>query len=165
MNMSKNDKLEKLLWSIAFPGFGQVLNQKYVKGFFFIILEIVINVQANFNQIIVFSFHGNIDLAIKQADYSWLMFYPCLYCFAVWDAYKDAQGKTPILAFLPFLGAASFVTIGLIISPIFQVSGIRLGPVWLPILFLIPGIGIGLFLRSFLIKLNRKSSYTDDYSI
>jgi hypothetical protein len=28
MNMSKNDKLEKLLWSIAFPGFGQVINQK-----------------------------------------------------------------------------------------------------------------------------------------
>lgn len=92
------------------------------------------------------------------------MFYPCLYCFAVWDAYKDAQGKEPILAFLPFIGAAYFVTIGLIMSPIFQVSGILLGPVWLPILFLIPGIGIGLFFRSFLIKLDRKSSYRDDYS-
>lgn len=43
---------EKLLWSIAFPGFGQLLNGKYVKGIIFISLEFIINVQSKFNQII-----------------------------------------------------------------------------------------------------------------
>ena len=31
---------EKLLWSIALPGFGQMLNGKYVKGILLIILEL-----------------------------------------------------------------------------------------------------------------------------
>jgi hypothetical protein len=83
---------EKLLWSIALPGFGQLLNGKYVKGIIFIFLEFLVNFQANFNEVIRLSFHGNIEKAIIQADYHWLMFYPCLYFFAMWDARKDAGG-------------------------------------------------------------------------
>ena len=47
---------EKLLWSIALPGFGQLLNGKYVKGIIFILLEFVVNVQANFNEVITIKF-------------------------------------------------------------------------------------------------------------
>jgi hypothetical protein len=83
---------EKLMWSIALPGFGQYLNGKYFKGTVFLILEFLINVQANFNQVILLSFHGEIRDAIKLADYQWLMFYPCLYLFSMWDAVKDAGG-------------------------------------------------------------------------
>ncbi|MDQ0245063.1 hypothetical protein J2S09_002639 [Bacillus fengqiuensis] len=72
---------EKLMWSIAFPGFGQYLNGKYFKGTVLLILEFLINIQANFNQVILLSFHGEIGDAIKHADYQWLMFYPCLYFF------------------------------------------------------------------------------------
>lgn len=35
MNMSKNDKLETLLWSIAFPGFGQGTKPKIRKRVLF----------------------------------------------------------------------------------------------------------------------------------
>ncbi len=31
---------EKLLWSIAIPGVGQLLNEKYIKGIEFIIKEL-----------------------------------------------------------------------------------------------------------------------------
>ncbi|AZV43255.1 membrane protein [Peribacillus asahii] len=74
---------EKLMWSIALPGFGQYLNGKYFKGTVLLILEFLINVQANFNQVILLSFHGEIGDAIQHADYQWLMFYPCLYLFAM----------------------------------------------------------------------------------
>ena len=84
---------EKLLWSIALPGFGQLLNGKYIKGILFIFLEFLVNVQANFNEIIILSFQGDIEKAIVQADYQWLMFYPCLYFFAIWDAFKDGGGR------------------------------------------------------------------------
>ena len=47
--MNKNP-FEKLMWSIALPGFGQYLNGKYFKGTILLILEFLINVQANFNQ-------------------------------------------------------------------------------------------------------------------
>ena len=83
---------EKLMWSIALPGFGQYLNGKYFKETVLLILEFLINVQANFNQVILLSFHEEIGDAIKHVDYQWLMFYPCLYFFAMWDAVKDAGG-------------------------------------------------------------------------
>jgi len=128
--------IEMLFWSIAFPGFGQFLNGKLIKGIVLIFLEFVINVQANLNTVIVYSFHGEINKAIQQVDYQWIMFYPCIYMFAIWDAYKDAGGGGPY-AFLPFVFAAYFGTIGVIYS-----SEI-LGPIWLPITFLILGSFIG----------------------
>src|SRR5690625_7767665 len=86
----KSRELEVLLWSIALPGFGQLLNRKYVKGILLVSLEFIVNVLGKVNQVILLSFHGEIEEAIHQADYLWLMFYPCLYFFAIWDAYKDA---------------------------------------------------------------------------
>lgn len=86
------DAFEKLLWSIALPGFGQILNQKYLKGILFISLEFLVNIQSNFNEAIISSFHGKTQTSIEQIDYKWLMFYPCLYFFSMWDAVKDANG-------------------------------------------------------------------------
>jgi len=57
-----------LLWSIALPGFGQFLNGKPIKGIVFVFLEFLINVQSNFNTIIISSFQGDIKKAIEQAE-------------------------------------------------------------------------------------------------
>ncbi|MED4452099.1 hypothetical protein [Metabacillus fastidiosus] len=146
----RTSPLEKLMWSIAFPGFGQYLNGKYVKGTAFLALEFIINVQANFNYVILLSFHGKILDAIKYTDYQWLMFYPCLYFFSMWDAVKDANGGKGPYSFLPYIFAAFFVTTGLIFSSNLKVFGILLGPVWLPMLLTFPGIVIGLIIRQIL---------------
>ncbi|SDJ24226.1 hypothetical protein [Alteribacillus bidgolensis] len=145
--MNRNNKYEILLWSVAFPGFGQILNRKFFKGFLFITLEFLINVQSNFNKVILLSIHGEIEKAIQQANYRWLMFYPCLYFFAVWDAYKDVGGGKSLFAFLPFAFASYSVTVGLIFSPTFKMMGILFGPVWLPTLSVIPGVVIGLLIK------------------
>lgn len=84
--------MERLLWSTALPGFGQLLNRKYIKGILLIFLEFLVNVQANFNVVIILIFQGDIEKVIVQTDYQWIMFYPYLYFFAMWDAYKDAGG-------------------------------------------------------------------------
>jgi hypothetical protein len=144
--------IEKLLWSVALPGFGQFLNGKYFKGTILLILELLINVQANFNQVIILSFHGEIQKAIEQTNYSWLMFYPCLYFFAMWDAFKDAGGGKYRYSFLPFVFAAYFVTTGLILSQKLTLFGVFWGPIWLPILFVIPGVVIGLIIRKLIIN-------------
>jgi hypothetical protein len=138
---------EKLMWSIALPGFGQYLNRKYFKGTVLLILEFLINVQANFNQVILLSFHGEIGAAIKHTNYQWLMFYPCLYFFSMWDTVKDAGGRKDPYSFLPYVFAAFFVTVGLIFSSNVTIFGLLLGPVWLPILFVFPGIIIGFIIR------------------
>jgi hypothetical protein len=36
--MNKN-AIEKRLWSIALPGFGRLLNSKYIKGYILFVLE------------------------------------------------------------------------------------------------------------------------------
>jgi hypothetical protein len=138
--------VEKLLWSIAIPGFGQLLNGKYVKGITFIILEFLINSKTNLNLVIILSFQGEITEAIANTNYQWIMFYPCLYFFAMWDAWKDAGGGKACYSFLPFVLCAYFVTIGCIYSEN-ELFGILLGPIWLSILSTIPGIIVGLLLR------------------
>ncbi|HET7577724.1 MAG TPA: hypothetical protein VFK33_00465 [Bacillales bacterium] len=139
--------MEKLFWSIAFPGFGQLLNGQILKGIVLMALEFLVNVKSHFNEAIFLSFHGEIHSAIEVTDYQWLMFYPCLYFFAMWDAYRiDRQETSPFL-FLPFAFSAFFVTVGLIYSNTFKVSGILLGPVWLPILCVLPGVVIGWLIK------------------
>ncbi|CAM4100329.1 hypothetical protein [Lederbergia lenta] len=148
---------EKLFWSIALPGFGQLLNGKYIKGIVFISLEFLINVQAHFNEVIISSFHGDVNHAINQADFQWLMFYPCLYFFAMWDAFKDAGGGKEPYSYLPFAFSAYFVTLGTIYSPKLSLFGVLLGPIWLPMLSVIPGIFVGLLLKRLMTKkLNNK---------
>jgi hypothetical protein len=149
--MEKKDKLiESILWSIALPGFGQILNGRLIKGFLFIALEVVINVNANFNEVIRLSFIGQIDAAISQTNYQWIMFYPCLYFFAMWDAYKDAGGGKEPFSYLPFVFSAFFVTAGIMYSTNAKVFGILLGTVWFPMLCVFPGLIIGFSLKKIL---------------
>ncbi|MGF7057985.1 hypothetical protein [Brassicibacter mesophilus] len=145
--IDNTSKLEVALWSIAIPGFGQLLNKKYVKGLLLIGLEFLINMNSNLNTAIVSSFYGNTSAAIDQIDYQWLMFYPCVYMFAIWDAYKDSVTSTAPLSFIPFALAAYFGTIGVIYSKTFILWGVLFGPVWLPILAIFFGIAIGLLIR------------------
>ncbi|RFU66388.1 hypothetical protein D0469_17295 [Peribacillus saganii] len=148
MSDKRNEKLlEVILWSIALPGFSQLLNGKLLKGFLFVTLEFVINVRSNFNQVIILSFYGRVQESIEQTNYQWLMFYPCLYMFAMWDAYKDAGGGKSKFSFLPFVFAAYFITVGLIYSPTLKIFGVLIGPIWLPILSLPIGLAVGYFIK------------------
>jgi len=148
-------KIEVLLWSIALPSFSQLLNGKYIKGIIFIFLEFIINIYSNFNEIILMSFNGNIHQAIETANYQWLMFYPCLYFFGMWDAFKDAGGGKIKFSFVPFVFLAYFVTLGCIYSPKFKLFGIVLGPVWLSLISVIPGFIIGMVFRKILLFITR----------
>jgi hypothetical protein len=141
------NRKEALLWSIALPGFGQLLNREYLKGIIFIALEFIINVQSHFNEIILQSFNGNIEKAIEGTEYQWLMFYPCVYFFAMWDAYKDAGGGKEPYAYLPFVFSAYFVTVGLMYSEKVKIFGFFFGSVWFPMLCVIPGVVIGILLK------------------
>ncbi|MGI8382450.1 hypothetical protein ACR0S4_28180 [Priestia megaterium] len=143
----KRKELEVILWSIALPGFGQILNHQIFKGTLFISLEFLINVQSNFNQAIMYSFLGEIQKAIEVTNYQGLLFYPCLYMFAIWDAYKETGRVTSLYTFMPFVFSAYFVTVGLMYSSNLKIFGVLFGPVFLPMLFLIPGISIGLLIK------------------
>jgi hypothetical protein len=133
--MKNTNQLESVLLSIALPGLSQILNGKFLQGLLFISLKFLINVQSNFNEVIILSFYGHIQSAIDRTNYQWLMFYPCLYMFSMWDAYIDAGGVKESFSFLPFVFSAYSITVCLILSPTLRIMGILFGPVWLQMLF------------------------------
>jgi hypothetical protein len=57
-------------------------------------------------------------------------------------------------SFLPFVFCAYFVTVGLMISPKVTFFQIHPGPVFLPMLFLIPGLLVGGVLKALFILKN-----------
>lgn len=145
-------RMERLLWSIAFPGFGQLINKQFLKGILFIFLEILVNYFGHFNRIIAYSFQGHYERAIVEANLNWLMFYPCLYFFSMWDAYRNAGEPVSRFTYLPFVLCAYFVTVGLMLSSEKGGIGSSIGPVFFPMLCVIPGIVIGIFLKWILEK-------------
>lgn len=145
--MKTISKLEAVLWNIAFPGFSQLLTGNYIKGILFVSLEFIMNMKSHFNMGIMFSFLGEIEKAEAVVNYQWLMFYPCVYMFAMWDAYRTAMPANEKFSFLPFVFSAYFVTIGLMLSPKVTILHFHPGPIFLPILFLIPGLLIGFLLK------------------
>jgi hypothetical protein len=151
--MVNGGKIEKVLWSIAFPGFGQILNKQVTKGLVFILLELIINVKSNLNEVIISSFQGNIEIAIEQTKYSWLMFYPCIYIYAIYDAYKNSGDQKSPYSFLPFVFSAYLGTLGVIYSQTFKVCGILFGPLWLSIICFVLGAGLGWFFLLIAIRL------------
>lgn len=141
--MKKMSKLEAVLWNIAFPGFTQLLTGQYIKGVLFVILEFIMNVNSHFNRAIMHSFLGEIRQAEMVVDYQWLMFYPCIYMFSMWDAYRFAMPAGEKYSYLPFVFGAYFVTVGLMVSPKVTFFSIHPGPIFLPMIFLIPGLLVG----------------------
>lgn len=91
-------------------------------------------------------------MAIQQADYQLLMFYSCLYFFTMWDAFKNAGGGNKPYSFLPFVFSDYFVTVGTIFSSKLTLFGVLLGPIWFPILSVIPGLLVGFLLQRILSK-------------
>ncbi|WP_377891266.1 hypothetical protein [Alkalihalobacillus sp. R86527] len=143
---------EILLWSIAFPGFGQILNRAYIRGGFFILLEFMINVKSKLNMNILYSFQGKSELAISVTNYEWAMFYPCVYLFAIYESYVMAFERlnmpTPSYLTLPFVSAAYFSTIGVIYSNV----SLPIPPTFVPIIGIGIGVMVGFALRALLIQ-------------
>lgn len=75
-------------WSAAFPGFGHLLLSKYIRGFVLFIWEVIINLQANINLAIVYSFQGQFEMAKDVVDTRWLLAYMPVYLFGIWDSYR-----------------------------------------------------------------------------
>ncbi|MFC5734701.1 hypothetical protein [Cytobacillus gottheilii] len=147
------------MWSIAFPGFSQLLTGHYIKGIFFVLSEVIINMNSNFNLAIMFSFIGEFDRAYSVTDFQWLLFYACLYFFAMWDGYRTAMPPEEKLSFLPFVFSAYFVTVGVFYCTKFKLFGTLIGPVFIPMLFVIPGLVIGFTLRAIILKVSQRRSF------
>lgn len=87
-------------WSAAYPGFGHLLLSKYLRGFVLFIWEVFINLNANINLAILYSFQGKFDMATNVLDTRWLLIYLPVYFFAIWDSHRTTvdMNKVYLLA-------------------------------------------------------------------
>ncbi|MEQ6378693.1 hypothetical protein RZN22_11675 [Bacillaceae bacterium S4-13-58] len=87
-------------WSAAFPGFGHLLLSKYLRGFVLFVWEVVVNLQANVNLAMIYSFQGEIQAAKDILDTRWLLIYIPVYIFGIWDSYRTTvdMNKVFVLA-------------------------------------------------------------------
>lgn len=160
MDITQGSGLEKALWSIAIPGFGQFLNKKYLKGIVLVFLEFLINTKANINTAILLSFLGNTEQAVQITNYQWLMFYPCVYLYSIWDAYRDGSGnKEKPFLFIPFAVSAYIETVGVIYSRVFRINGVLLGPIFLPMACIFIGFAIGLVIKYLVLQKKKKDRF------
>lgn len=124
------------LWSVAIPGFGQLYVGDYLIGVLLVVSELIINVKAGLNLSILYSFRGQLQNASDVANFQWILFYPCLYTYSIWQAYNKAMEINHGLSHVEedkiltntqyngfFLGSAMGGTLGVIysygIGPIF----------------------------------------------
>jgi len=152
----KSYPIEVVLWSIALPGFGQILNGRILKGFLFIFLEFIININSNLNLNIKYSFIGDFEKAVNVTDDAWALFYPCVFVFAAFDSYIDALKiigeEPPPYISVPFVTSAYVATIGTIYGDskaLYQ----EIPPIFIPIIATIIGFIIGIIIRKLVIKI------------
>lgn len=75
-------------FSFAYPGFGQMLQQRLFKAFTLISWELFINQKAHVNLGILYSMLGQFDKAKEVLDERWLLLYIGIYMYAIWNGYR-----------------------------------------------------------------------------
>jgi len=76
-------------FSFSFPGFGYVLQHRYLTAFAFLGWEIFINQHAHINQGILYTLLGQFAKAKEILDQKWLMLYVGIYMYGIWDGYRS----------------------------------------------------------------------------
>jgi hypothetical protein len=141
--------LSAALWSAAIPGFGQFCNRSYIKAVTLIVMEFLVNIYSHLNQAIFYSWLWDVPSAQRCLNYEWLLFYPCMYVFAVYDAYHECSIRmqkphSPYL-YIPFAGTSFVGTVVVIWSsgqrPFFGLE--KLGPIFAGVIVILAGICLG----------------------
>lgn len=79
-----------LVWSVAIPGFGQLYNREFLLGVFLMIWEVVVNLLANLNLSILYSFRGDLQASYDVVNWEWALFYPSVYAYGIWQAFNSS---------------------------------------------------------------------------
>ncbi|WP_409298569.1 hypothetical protein V1498_09610 [Peribacillus sp. SCS-26] len=77
------------LWSMAFPGYGHLLLNKYIRGYALIAWEFFINQETNLNLAIIYTFTGSFSNAKSILNLDYLYLYIPIYLFSIWDSYRS----------------------------------------------------------------------------
>lgn len=77
-------------WSALLPGFGHLYNNRGIKGLIILGWILAIINFSHVNDAIISTLTGNYSQNSNMINYQWLLFFPSIYNFALWDAYNDS---------------------------------------------------------------------------
>ncbi|KJS65636.1 MAG: hypothetical protein JL50_15590 [Peptococcaceae bacterium BICA1-7] len=77
-------------WSSLLPGFGHIYNMKAVKSLIILGWALAIIHFSHVNDGVILTFTGEFSKAREIVNYQWLIFFPSIYLFSIWDSYNDA---------------------------------------------------------------------------
>lgn len=83
-------------WSALLTGFGHLYNGKAFKAAILLSWTVAIIYLSQLNNGIIATFNGQFDGAKDIIDYQWLLFFPSIYLFAMWDAYNDSVERSKL---------------------------------------------------------------------
>lgn len=83
-------------WSAAFPGFGHLFLNQYIRGTLLTLAEVILNTLAHINQSLMYSYSGRFQLAKNTLEIRWAVAYMLIYMLAMWDSYVNARSINKI---------------------------------------------------------------------
>ena len=89
-------------WSSAFPGFGHLFINQYIRGVLLTLAEVLLNTLAHINQALMYSYTGRFQMAKDILEMRWAVAYMLIYMLSIWDSYVNAKtmNKTYRMAIL-----------------------------------------------------------------
>jgi len=85
--LDKRNPVMAIIWSLFIPGLGQLYIHRILTAFFIIIWCVVFFYYSHGLEAISLLFLGEIEKATNVVNPEWLLFFPSLYGFSVYDSY------------------------------------------------------------------------------
>ena len=87
--LTQRQPLLSAFFSTIVGGMGQIYNLQFIKGFILLGWILIINYYSQFNHLLGKCFSGQ-EIYLYQVDWQWLLFYPSIVSFCIWDSYVGA---------------------------------------------------------------------------
>lgn len=75
-------------WSFAFPGCGNLMQGRTIKGLILVCWELLVNTNAKINLAILYTLIGDFQKVKATVNTRWLLLYVALYVYTIWDSYR-----------------------------------------------------------------------------
>ncbi|WP_186579445.1 hypothetical protein [Aquibacillus kalidii] len=85
--LDKRNPVLSFVWSLFMPGLGQLYIHRILTAAFVLIWAVVFFYQSHALEAVTFLFWGNIEKSTEVLNPEWLLFFPSLYGFAVYDSF------------------------------------------------------------------------------
>lgn len=94
--LHKRNPITVACWSMAFPGFGHLLLNKYLRGYALILWEFFINQKIHLNLALNYTLNGQFQAAREVLDPRFMSLYIPVYLFAIYDSYRSTVDMNKI---------------------------------------------------------------------